>query len=250
MQFSPVWSALKATSGNWRSRLSALVEEGLKALPLLGFVAPIQGAVLDSLVLFLLLTVVVGGGLSVWLKEPLNLRIFCHLPGVCLGFQGLLLVFLVKLLFTDFLFEPSSSETGFIIDRVGRLLVCESPQFSIVIFGVLLLLQCKTSRLSHLLRQAAARYQLDVFPMERYALDAKLDSKELTSEEWEQERNQLHSRLESQERVGQLGAHLQQGSLLINLPIVTFVVVRAIRCSLAEEASPWLASASGSRLSL
>ena len=244
MQFSPVWSARRTTSGKWRSGLSTLIWQVIRVLPFLAFLVPVRGEVLDSLVLISLLTVLVGGGLSFCLKEPLDLQFFYRLPGVCLWLQCLLLVLFVKLLFTGFFFEPSSSETGFIIGGVGRLLVCESPRFSIVIFGVLLLLQRKTGHLSHLLRQAAARYQLDVFPMERCALDARLDAKELTSEEWEHERNQLHSRLESQERVGEFGAYLQQSWWLINLPIVTFVAVRMVRCSLTEEASPWLAPAS------
>ncbi|MCA9775504.1 MAG: FHIPEP family type III secretion protein [Candidatus Eremiobacteraeota bacterium] len=244
MHFSPVWSALGATSGKWRSWLSAVIWKGIKALPLLALLVPVRGQVLDSLVLLSLLTVLVGGGLSFCSKEPLNLQLFHRLPRLCLWLQSLLLVLFVKLLFTGFLFGPSSSKTGFIISGAGRLLVCESPQFSVAIFGVLLLLQRKTSRLSELLRQAAARFRLDVFPMERYSLDARLESKKLTAEDWEQEWNRLHSRLESQEWVGELGVYLQQSALLINLPIVTFVAVRAVCCSLTEGASPWLPSVS------
>lgn len=244
MHFSPVWSALGATSGKWRSRLSAFAREGLKALPWLAFLAPVYGEVLDFLVLLSLLTVLVGGCLSFRFKEPLDLSLFHRLPRLCLWLQRLLLVLFVKLLFTGFLFGPSSSETGFIIGRVGRLLVCESPQFSVVIFGVLLLVQRKTGRLSELLRQAAARFRLDVFPMERYSLDARLKFKKLTAEDWEQEWNQLHSRLESQEWVGELGVYLQQIALLVNLPIVTFVAVRVVRGSLTEGALPWLPSTS------
>ena len=244
MHFSPVWSALGATSGKWRSWLSAVIWKGIKALPLLALLVPVRGEVLDFLVLLSLLTVLVGGGLSFCSKEPLNLQLFHRLSRLCLWLQCLLLVLFVKLLFMGFLSGPSSSETGFIIRCAGRLLVCESPQFSVVIFGVLLLLQRKTGRLSELLRQAAARFRLDVFPMERYSLDARLESKKLTAEDWEQEWNRLHSRLESQEWVGELGVYLQQSTLLINLPIVTFVAVRAVRCSLTEGASPWLPSAS------
>lgn len=216
---------------------------GLKFLPFLAFLAPVRGEVLDSLVLLSLLTVLLGGALSFCLKEPLDLKHFSRLPGVSLWFQGVLLAFFVKLLFLQLLEERSSSETGIIIGGIGRLLVCESPQYSIIIFGVLLLLQRKTGRLSELLEQAAARFQLDVFPMERYSLDARLDSKEMAPEEWELERNRLYSRLESQEWVGELGAVLKKSSLFLNIPILTFVTVRVGWHILASGGAPWLASA-------
>lgn len=213
VQVSPVWSALKTNLYEFKGKLGSATLLSLSmAVPVL---VPLTDWSADTAIALCLAGIGLCTIFALWSKQPLERTYAPGLYQLGVWLKLVSTLFLLKLVLFSVVLGDTI-QAGRFIEGIGRLLNSENTHFSVLAFGLLLLLQRKTRSLTCLLAQCTQRFTLETLPEGQMRLERQRRSGRVSAEKFELERNRLLRVCDVQWNLKVLGNHLLKEAAVAN----------------------------------